>query len=349
MKLARRVGIAQVLLFVLLATTLHAQKGVVVSETVHGKSLEGNLLGDSPDRSVLVYLPPSYETSKTRFPVVYLLHGFTATNKGDWNSRQLDVVPIFDRLIAAKTIREFIVVMPDAHNRLFGSFYTNSISTGDWEDFITQDLVAFIDGKYRTLAAAGSRGIAGGSMGGYGALKLAMKHPDVFGAVYALSACCLLPQDALGSAEIWQQIGAARTNDDVARLSFFAKANLALAAAWSPDPKAPPFFADFPARLTDGKVTLDPAVIARWTANNVVPMTDQYVSNWHRLRGIAFDCGTQDGLITGVRQLSAALTRNGIHHTYEEYDGDHYHKWGERIEMRMAPFFSRTLEFQGKP
>ncbi len=335
------------LCLVLLATAVCAQKGTSVSETVHGKSLERNLLADSPDRSVLIYLPPSYAKSKTRFPVVYLLHGFTATNTSDWNSRQLNVSVIFDRMMGTKQAREFIVVMPNAHNRLEGSFYTNSVTTGNWEDFVTQDLVAYIDGKYRTVAAATSRGIAGGSMGGYGALKLAMKHPEVFGAVYALSPCCLVQRDGLESAGTWQQILALHDIAELPKLSFGAKASVALAAAWSPNPKAAPFYADFPAQITDGKLTPVPGARERWTANSVVPMTDQYVSNWTRLQGVAFDCGTQDSLIAGTRELAAALTRNGIRHTYEEYEGDHYHKWGERIEQKMLPFFSQMLDFKG--
>ena len=81
--------------------------------------------------------------------------------------------------------------MPDASNRYGGSFFTNSVTTGNWEDFIVRDLVAFVDGRYRTLRRPASRAIAGHSMGGYAAIKLAMKHPDVFGSVYSLSACCL--------------------------------------------------------------------------------------------------------------------------------------------------------------
>ncbi|MGC2181916.1 MAG: alpha/beta hydrolase-fold protein, partial [Terriglobales bacterium] len=140
--------------------------GIVVNATVHSPALVGNLLGDSPDRPVAIYLPPGYASSASRFPVIYLLHGYGSTNggnrawtKGDW----ANVPKMMDRLIAAGTIRKMIVVMPDASDKLGGAFYTNSVAAGNWEDFITRDLVSDIDARYRTIRRAASRGIAGHS------------------------------------------------------------------------------------------------------------------------------------------------------------------------------------------
>jgi S-formylglutathione hydrolase FrmB len=179
-------GLAAALQFVGIAT---AQRGTVVETTVACPSLEGNLLGDPARRPLAVYLPRSYRQEPARrYPVVYLLHGYQGSHKqwtaggNVWNIRD-----VMDKLIRGGQVREMIVVMPDATNRFGGSFYTNSAATGDWEDCIVKDLVAFVDAKYRTLPVAASRGIAGHSMGGYGALKLAMKHPDRFGAAYGLS------------------------------------------------------------------------------------------------------------------------------------------------------------------
>ena len=150
---------------------------------VHGGSLEGNLEGDSPDRDVAVYLPPSYAGHPhARYPVLYLLHGY---------GRVIDTwVPFIDlpggadRDIAAGTAKEMIVVMPDANTLYGGSMYSSSPTTGDWEGFITQDLVQYIDGHYRTIATRGSRGLAGHSMGGYGVWRIAMKHPELYAAIY---------------------------------------------------------------------------------------------------------------------------------------------------------------------
>ena len=96
-----------------------------------------------------------------------------------------------DKAIAGG-LKPMIVVMPDARTRAGGSFYVNSSADGRWEDFITHDLVQSIDSRFRTLPGdRRHRAIAGHSMGGYGALYLAFRHPDVFGSVYALSPCCL--------------------------------------------------------------------------------------------------------------------------------------------------------------
>lgn len=190
--------IRRILLFGLLlvvAQSSSAQSGLLKTDEFHFVSLEGNLVGDSPKRSILVYLPPGYERlKKMRYPVVYLLHGFNGFGVGNksWMRQGGNFnVETISRLITELKISPMIIVMPDGSNRYGGSLYTNSITTGNWEDYIVRDLVAFIDKNYRTLARAESRGIAGHSMGGYGALKIAMKHPDVFAAVYGTSSCCL--------------------------------------------------------------------------------------------------------------------------------------------------------------
>ncbi len=127
---------------------------------VHGKSLEGNLEGDSPDRDVLVYLPPSYPSSPNRrYPVVYFLHGYGAHAETYWNS--LAVASAADETSKNGTAREMIIVLPDAYTIYDGSMFSNSPTTGDWETFIAQDLTQYIDGHYRTIANRGGRGPCG--------------------------------------------------------------------------------------------------------------------------------------------------------------------------------------------
>ena len=178
----------------------HAQKLLQSSSTstvefvkVHGRGLEQNLEGDSPDRDVAVLLPPSYATAKDRrYPVVYMLHGFT-DKMGKWFGLQkfwINLPEVVDRADAEGTA-EMIVVMPDAYTRYEGSMYSTSVTTGDWEGYIASELVTYIDRHYRTLARAESRGIAGHSLGGYGALRIGIRHPDVFSLIYAMSPCCL--------------------------------------------------------------------------------------------------------------------------------------------------------------
>ena len=174
--------------------------GTVREITVHGASLEGNLLGDSPDRHVTVYLPPSYAMQPNRrYPVVYMLHGFTDTDfkwfggAGGW----MNLKQVADDAMASGASKEMILVVPNAFNKMHGAFYSDSMTTGDWEDFIAHDLVAYIDQHYRTIARTESRGLAGHSMGGYGTMRIGMEHPDVFSSIYALSPCCLTGMDSL--------------------------------------------------------------------------------------------------------------------------------------------------------
>jgi enterochelin esterase-like enzyme len=160
-------------------------RGTVDHVTVHGKALEGNLESNSADRSVTVYLPPSYSGDQARrFPVIYFLHDYGANSDGP-----IDAIREFaDKLAAAQGFSEPIVVTPDVSTSRKESMYASSAATGDWERFIAEDLVDFIDGHYRTLAKPISRGLAGQSMGGYGALRIAMKRPGVFSSLYVISA-----------------------------------------------------------------------------------------------------------------------------------------------------------------
>jgi S-formylglutathione hydrolase FrmB len=319
-----------------------ARKGTVEHITVHGKALEGNLEGESPDRAVTIYLPPSYRAEPDRrFPVVYLLHGYNGTD-ATWSGGIASVADLADRTVAAGTAHEMILVMPNAFSLYLGSMYSNSATAGDWETYLAHDLVSYMDIHYRTIPDRMARGIAGHSMGAYGALRLAMKAPQVFSSVYGLSACCLaanlsMRPETLAAAE------AVRTREDVAKAGRGPMGTLARAAAWSPNPKNPPLFLDLPVK--DGK--LRPEIVAKWAANAPLAMVDQYIPNLRRLHGIAFDVGNQDEAVqpASVKALDELLTRFDIAHTYETYDGMHSNKIGERIETRMLPFFSSNLSF----
>ncbi|MBA2493181.1 MAG: esterase [Acidobacteria bacterium] len=340
------------LIFLAAVISASAQSGKIINDEIHAVSLEGNLIGDSPKRSVLIYLPPNYDRqTKVRYSVVYLLHGFTGriANK-TWiienEGLRMHIGATMNKLIAAGKISPMIVVMPDGSNKFGGSFYTNSITTGNWEDFITRDLVGYIDKKYRTLPKAASRGIAGHSMGGYGAIKLAMKHPDIYGAVYGTSTCCLDYYPSRMPKMFFEEAAAIKSWEEVEKASFFARTFLANAAAWSPNPAKPPFFAVFPIGKNSEQDVAAENAEARWLANTPMWMVDQYRTNLIQLRGIAFDVSTKEELINSIREFSEKLKRIKIQHAFEEFDGDHINKVAERIETRIMPFFSRTLVFQ---
>jgi S-formylglutathione hydrolase len=324
-----------------------AHRGTVERIKVHGTSLEGNLEGDSPDRDVSVYLPPGYKThTKQRYPVLYLLHGYTDNDDNWFGSKHVfvDAPLAIDKAIANGS-REMIVVMPNAYTAYMGSMYSNSVTTGDWEAFITHDLISYIDAHYRTIRGRASRGLAGHSMGGYGTIRIGMKHPDAFSSLYAMSACCLAPNpNPQGTA--MEKAEAVHSAADLAKADFGTRAMIASAAAWSPDPKNPPLYLDLP--VADGK--LQPMVVARWDANAPLAMLDQYVPNLKQIDAIGLDVGTKDTLMRSVQDLDARMTLFGIEHTFETYDGTHVSGIQGRLEKKVMPFFSKHLSFShGEP
>lgn len=306
---------------------------------VHGVSLEGNLEGDSPDRDVIVYLPPSYaKNPNKRYPVLYALHGYSISNE-KWTT-EIKTPQTVEGAFATGT-REMIVVLPNAQTLHNGSMYSNSVTTGFWENFISKDLVSYIDGHYRTIANRLSRGIAGHSMGGYGTIRIAMRHPDVFSAFYAMSPCCMsmyTPPDP----ERAKKIEAAKAAGSSATLDFFARASFAAAAAWSPNPKEPPFYLDLPTK--DG--VPQPSVLARWAANSPLATFDQYVANLRQYRAIALDVGDQDGLKTDAAEYHRLLDTYGIANSFELYSGDHVSNVSDRMQNHVLPFFSKNLVFE---
>jgi enterochelin esterase-like enzyme len=322
--------------------------GTVEHITIHGKALEGNLEGDSPDREATVYLPPAYVSEPTRrFPVVYLLHGYGG-REDTFVSRLATLQESSDKLAAAQGFSSAIVVTPSAFTLHKGSMYSNSATTGDWERFVAEDLVAYMDSHYRTLATRMSRGLAGHSMGGYGAIRIGMKRPDVFFSLYLMSSCCLTANrnpnpEAMKASEA---IKTREQAEESARTPGFGPSvNLASAAAWSPNPKNPPLYLDLPVK--DGKVR--PEIVAKWVANAPLEMLEQHADDLKKYYAIAIDIGTADPLLNANKQLHDAMTRLRIPHSYEEYEGDHTNKVGERIELHVLPFFSKNLAAPANP
>jgi S-formylglutathione hydrolase FrmB len=343
-------------------TSKAGKAGAVEKIKVHGASLEGNLEGDSPDRDVFVYLPASYASQPNRrYPVVYFLHGYGATADAYW--KLMTVPDTADKLMNAATVQEMILVHPDAHTIYDGSMYSNSPTTGNWEDYITHDLVAYVDSHYRTIASRDSRGLAGHSMGGYGVLRLSMKYPDVFSSIYAMSSCCLMNNPGAGRGAARPPAASAgapaatpaatpaapapapAANGRAGRGGGgFANVTSAEAAAWSPDPANPPKFFDLP--TVDGVV--HPEIVAKWIANSPLAFVDQYTTNLKKYRSIMMDVGLQDTLAGSNKQMDEALTRLGVVHTFETYEGNHTNKVKNRFEEKVLPFFSENLKGQAK-
>jgi len=308
---------------------------------VHGTSLEGNLEGDAVDRDVFVFLPPSYALEKSRrYPVVYALHGFSIGAE-QW-THEIHVPQTIEGAFA-QGAKEMIIVLPDSKTLHNGSMYSSSVTTGDFEQFIARDLVGYIDAHYRTIPERQSRGLVGHSMGGYGATRIGMKHSDVFGSLYIMSPCCLSPRQA-GSMnpEIAKSLESVKTPADSASLPFFARATLASAAAWSPNPKNPPLYLDLPTK----EGAPQPDVFTKWAANAPLAFLDQYVGSFRRYRTISIDVGDQDNLRVDTVKLHEVLDKYGITNRFEVYSGTHTSKVADRFQNHVLPFFSQSLCFQ---
>jgi enterochelin esterase-like enzyme len=308
---------------------------------IHGAALEGNLEGDAVDRDTIVFLPPSYAKGKSRrYPVVYALHGYSIGAE-QWTG-EIHVPQTIEGAFA-QGAGEMIVVLPDSKTAHNGSMYSSSVTTGDFERFIAHDVVAYVDAHYRTIPDRASRGLVGHSMGGFGATRIGMKHPDVFGSLYVMSPCCLAPRGTgPANADLEKAVAGMKTPADGASLPFFTRAQLATAAAWSPNPKNPPLYLDLPTK--DGAP--QPDVVAKWAANAPLAFVDQYVGNLRQYRAIAMDVGDEDRLRDDAGRLHEALDKYRIANTFEVYPGTHTNRVADRFQNHVLKFFGRNLCFE---
>jgi enterochelin esterase-like enzyme len=314
-----------------------AKPATVEHIKVHGKSLEGNLEGEDVDRTVIVFLPPSYAKEKSRrYPVVYALHGYSIGAE-QW-TKEIHVPQTIEGAFA-KGSQEMIVVLPDSKTVYNGSMYSSSVTSGDFENFIARDVVAYMDAHYRTIPKRTSRGLVGHSMGGYGASRIGMKNPEVFGSLYIMSPCCLSARPARGgNAATEAALAAAKSPAEAAKVPGIST-ELAVAAAWSPNPKKPPLYFDMP--MKDGQVQQD--VLAKWAANAPLAFVDQYIGNLKQYRAIAMDVGDQDRLRADAAKLHDIFDSYGLANTFEVYSGTHTSAVADRFQNYVMPFFAKNL------
>lgn len=291
-------------------------------------ALAGNLLGDPATRDYYVYLPPGYDTSTKRYPVVYVLHWFTG------NARQwLGSLPnAMDWAIDKGEVKDTILVFPDASNKLGGSMYMTSPTIGDYETYITKELVAKVDSTYRTLANRDSRGIMGCSMGGLGTLHLALKYPEVYGVAVAMSGLQLYVPELH---DIWE---AARSlyrepKDlaDIATLDMTSQFALALSAVAAPNPSNTTFFFDMPFKMVNGEAQDDSEVLRKVKSLEVTNDIQRYIAQPMRLNGLLVyidtDMGSEPASVQRYLEHAASfdllLTESGLPHEFVSVDAEH--------------------------
>lgn len=320
------------------------------NETVHldSPALVGNKIGNPTRRRVFIYLPPGYERDSDRYyPTLYVLHGWGGDDKIGQT-----VSDIADKLILDGDIKPMILAAPDTKGKTYiGTFYTNSSLNGRWEDFITQDLVQFVERNYRAVRRSRSRGIMGVSMGGYGAIKLALKHPDIFSVVYGNVPALLRfsEPDPVGFPMwAWQQIVGLQSVEEMLAIGGAAVMMMSSGAALAANLSNPPFFFDVPYQLVGGQLEKVDRVFDRIVAETPLAMLDNYEKQVRQLKGIAFDAATQDvfiDILPSCKEFSQALDNLKIDHTFEVFTGGHTDRFADRCQTTILPFFSDLLLF----
>ncbi|HUN92640.1 MAG TPA: alpha/beta hydrolase-fold protein [Burkholderiaceae bacterium] len=358
-------------------------QGTLVVLEHESRILKGNPLGDPHVRKVGVWLPPQYDEGggKRRFPVLYDLVGFTGSGlaHANWKPFGDNVPQRAARLIHEKRMGPAIIVLPDCFTALGGNQYVNSSALGRYADYLTREIVPFVDRQFRTLASRDHRGCFGKSSGGYGAIIHGMKYPATWGAIADHSGDSYFdfvyhhdwpntlnelgkfkrPKRRGGAYDTRQETGRAGLAeglDDGRVKRFLAHVwkkeklsgpeghcimNLCMAATYDPDPRAPLGFR-LPFNLESGERI--EKRWARWLENDPIHLVATYRANLKSLRGIYIDCGWRDQyhIHYGTRILSKRLLEAGIPHAYEEFDDDH-----SDVDYRMdtsLPFLYRALK-----
>jgi S-formylglutathione hydrolase FrmB len=316
--------------------------GKVLTVKVQSQAIANNILGDSEFRKVSVYLPPGYnENGETNYPVIYMLSDMNGTNE-DWlhiSENQL-LTEVLDKSIQSGKIKPMILVFPDGKNKFGGCWYTNSSVSGNWEDFVVNELVNYIDQNFRTLPFAMSRGIAGKGMGGYGALKLATKNPGVFSAVYSLNALVdfetLITQPFIwdNSFKTAAQAAGYPTNDE------FANKLLGMAVAFAPDKTLKSVYGNLP-KSDNGEIS--EVVYQKWLKQDPLFMIQENLKNLRALKAITIDCSTSDSKIMLNSRYSEVLTGKRIKHSFTHFDGTGNEVLLSRVTGVMLPMFSNSL------
>src|SRR5690606_5610135 len=216
-------------------------------------------------------LPPGYNNSTERYPVIYFLHGFAVQDNEmmEW----IGFKNLMDSAIKAGSLRPSILVLPNSMTKYYGSFYTNSSVAGNWADYIGKDVVEYIDKNYRTIPHRNSRGLAGHSMGGTGALKMAMMFADKFSAVYAMSPGALhFSDDFRLSHPAFKKVSEQKNMDslrnavpyyDFDNFPFYEMIYSSMARMFSPNVNDTLLQADQPIKYVNGKMEVNASVLKK--------------------------------------------------------------------------------------
>jgi S-formylglutathione hydrolase FrmB len=307
-----------------------------------------NVYGDPTTRNLVVYLPPGYDRSERRYPTMYLLHGFNGRAISSWLGFGMtwawrDAFEVLDDAIKSGRSREMIVVMPDGWSRLGCSQWVDSPVNGNFEQYVVQDVVGYVDANFRTIPRRESRGVTGISSGGFGAWHLGSRNPNVFGAMSLLSADSYF--ELTHKPWIYRYFNQLDGKEPNGPIDGEPNSWLTygLACCYSPNPQKPPFFVDLPVSYPDGEII--PEIWQKWLDYDPINSYAPRLAILKQLRGILLDVGTRDeyDLHYGHRILSKRLGTAGVAHEVNEHGGTHGNRLFERIQITME-WFSKVLD-----
>ncbi|MDP4182168.1 MAG: alpha/beta hydrolase-fold protein [Bacillota bacterium] len=318
----------------------------LLTKQIPAPSLMNNIIGEPTNQEIDIYLPASYFTENKYYPVFYFLPGF-----GDTSSYYGTVFKDeMDNLLKNSKVKDMIIVSVNGQNKLTGSFYVNSPVTGNWEDFVVKDVVSYVDSNYRTIKKSSARGISGHSMGGFGTINIAMRHPEVFSCAYALSPG-LFDKSGLSESDIiinesyLDMIKASESSGE-----FIGDFTNAYGAAFSPNANGKIPYINYPYKLIKNKLIKDTTVLKAWENGfgGLEGKVIKYKSNLKKLHALTIEYGTNDEytwIPKGCEYFSSLLKSQKIKHTLVSFDGDHQGHVVERIREQVLPFFSNNLSF----
>lgn len=351
-----------ILVFSFLFTFSFAQ-GRVEEKTFLAPSIQNNKGGEDPNRKLVIYLPPGYDKGNDHYPTLYFLHGYAvdAADMVEW----MNFKALMDSAISSGKIRPMILVAPSSMTKYFGSFYSNSAVTGNWADYIGKDVVEYMDKNFRTIARRDSRGLFGHSMGGNGALKIAMLFADKFSSVYAMSPGALHFSDEFRLSHpafkrVFQQknLDSLRTAVpyyDMENFPFFEMLYVSMARTYSPNASEKLMQADQPIRYVGNKMEVNDEVLKKWEANFAINMIEDHLPALNSLTALKIDWGRNEQFrhipATNL-QFSKKLESFGVKHFAEEYIGDHVNMldgFDGRIFTEVLPFFEKYLSARTDP
>ncbi|MDO6526730.1 alpha/beta hydrolase [Motilimonas sp. 1_MG-2023] len=315
--------------------------GLVERIQVYGESLENNVVGDYASREVFVYLPPSYyENDEKNYPVVYVLHGLGGTAQGLFANGENDpnLDKVMDELIASGDINEMILVVPDTYNYTLGSWYQNSAVTGNWQEYLLDDLIPTIDERFRTIDDAEGRGILGHSMGGYGAISTVLAEPEEFSALAAMSPSFLVNDfspSLCGYFYSLQMDTLQNWNGNPSELSYDTYVTFSLMQLSSPDLNNPPSYVKKELGLQDLNAC------AALDLPSQISAQQPSVEDFGHI-AVRTEIGNQEMLTPATYQVSELLKGLGMQTSFNEFEGGHLDKLSVTIYDNIK-FMSANL------